>query len=85
MIKYTPKQSILAEMERSNKSARPWETNYQTMLQILQRYRIPTNHILATILQTRYPEVSVYSKTKLNQIPVNGYMFPVEMFEEVQL
>lgn len=82
MFIYQPKQSILRDMTTNIKNV---DSAYIKAQQILQKYRLPTDYMLTCVLRTHYKNVCFYSKKQCNHIPVNGYLFPVSMFDETNV
>lgn len=81
MFKYTPKKSIVCEMDVP-KVGRWWETEFFKRKEILKRYRIDQDYMTTVVIETHYPNVCFYSPTPVRHVPVNGFMFPVAMFNE---
>lgn len=80
MYKYTPKKQILRDMQ-VKRVGRWWDTEYQKRLEILKRFHLQ-DYAYTIAIAEWYPKTVFYSKIKLKQVPVNGYLFPVEMFDE---
>ena len=81
MIKYTPKKALLRELDVS-KVGYWWETQRIVVSDILKRYKLDTNYSMAHILLSKYPKYCFYSETPLRLVPIEGYLFPVAMFNE---
>ncbi len=81
MYKYTPKKSILRDMDVP-KVGSWWDKEFFKRKEILKAYRASQDNMMQTVLHTDYPTVCHYSKTKLSEVPVRGYLFPVSMFNE---
>lgn len=81
MFKYTPKKSIVREMDVP-KIGRYWDKEFFKRQEILKRYHIDQNYAMTVVLKTHYPDVCFYSPTPVREVPVNGFLFPVAMFNE---
>ena len=84
MYKYTPKKSIIKEMI-FKKVGRWFDKEFFKRQEILKRYHLPQDYPLTVVLKTHYPDVCFYSKEPVKQVAVNGFMFPVAMFDEVKV
>ena len=84
MYKYTPKKSIVRDMVVP-KTGRWWDKEFFKRQEILKRYHLPQDYSLTVVLKTHYPDVCFYSKEPVKQVAVNGFMFPVTMFDEVKV
>lgn len=83
MFKYTPKKSILRDMEVPKTPGTAWwDKEFYKRKEILKAHHADQGYMMQTVLQTEYHNVCHYSKTPLRQIPVRGYLFPVSMFNE---
>lgn len=80
MFHYTPKKSIKKDLLRIRKTYAPnkeWSFIHGVIKNgPYEMYIAFANHWL---------ETSFYSKTKLTGVPVNGVLFPVELFEVNEL
>ena len=81
MFKYTPKENIVREMDVP-KVGRWYDKEYFKRMEILKRFRIDQNYSMTVVLKCNYPEVCFYSTEPVNHVPVNGFLFPVAMFNE---
>ena len=81
MFKYTPKKNIVREMDVP-KVGRYWDKEYFKRMEILKRFRIDQDYSMTVVLKRYYPEVCFYSPEPVRQVPVNGFLFPVAMFNE---
>lgn len=81
MYKYTPKKNIVREMDVP-KVGRWCDTEFFKRKEILKRYHIDQNYAMTVVLETHYPTVCFYSPEPVRHVPVNGFLFPVAMFNE---
>lgn len=81
MFKYTPKKNILRELDVP-KVGRWWDTAFFKRKEILKRYCVDQGYAMTVVIQTHYPDVCFYSPTPVREVPVNGFLFPVAMFNE---
>jgi hypothetical protein len=81
MFKYTPKKSIVRELDVP-KVGRWFDTEFLKRQEILKRYRIDQAYHMTVFLKTHYPKVCFYSPNPVRHVPVNGFLFPVAMFNE---
>ena len=84
MYLYTPKKSILRHFE-------PIEWGYCSFpyLSSDKYVKVLKDHCVSMDYRVRwsdfvrtYPNVQFYSKTRRREVPVNGYLFPVALFDE---
>lgn len=86
MFKYTPKKSILRRMSVA-RVGKWWDKQYFVRLEIVNenfKGQIQQVYPLVVALAANYPFVCFYSKERRRYVPVNGYLFPVSMFEETE-
>lgn len=83
MYKYTPRKYILHEMQ-VKRTGRWWDTEFSKRKEILKRFHID-DYAYYNALSRYYPKIKFFSKVKVKHVPVNGYLFPVEMFNEEAL
>ena len=81
MYKYTPKKSVVREMDVP-KVGRWWDTEFLKRQEILKRFKVDQGYSMTVVLKTHYPTVCFYSPVPVRQVPVNGFLFPVSMFNE---
>lgn len=81
MYKYTPKKSIVREMDVP-KVGRWWDKDFFKRQEILKRFHIDQNYAMTVVVKTHYPKVCFYSPEPVRHVPVNGFLFPVAMFNE---
>ena len=84
MFNYTPKKTILREMIVPKVGAW-WDTLFFKKKEILERYGLPLEYRLTSVLEDDFPNVCFYSETPRRQIPVCGFLFPVSMFDEIKV
>lgn len=82
MYYYTPKKSILRDMQ--SKKGSHVDAAYFKRMEILKLYGMPQDHLMTSVLRLYFPGVKFYSRKAVREVPVNGFMFPVEMFDEVK-
>ncbi len=81
MFKYTPKKNIVREMDVP-KVGRWFDTEFFKRQEILKRFHIDQNYEMTVVLETHYSKVCFYSPESVRHVPVNGFLFPVAMFNE---
>lgn len=81
MFKYTPKQQIIREMYVSPANYKPGKELFKRQA-ILKAYGAEQSYTMSVVLQTDYKDVCYCSPTRVRQVPVRGYLFPVDMFDE---
>jgi hypothetical protein len=81
MFKYTPKPQILRDMQVPRTGAW-WDKEYFKRAEILRRYGVEATYIMQSVFRSYFPEVCYFSAKRVRHVPVHGYLFPVEMFEE---
>ena len=81
MFKYTPKPSILRDME-VQKTGRWWDKEVFKRMEILKTYGLPQDYNLTVVLKVNYHNTVYYSPERRKEIPVHGYLFPASMFLE---
>ena len=64
------------------KTGRWWNKEYIKRNEILLQYKVNVNYTLNWILRKHYKNVCYYSPLPRRYIPVEGYLFPVAMFDE---
>ena len=84
MYKYTPKKSILREMDVP-KVGRYWDKEFFKRQEILKRFHTVENYSMTVVVKTHYPNVCFYSPVPVREVPVNGFLFPVAMFNEEKI
>jgi hypothetical protein len=81
---YTPKKQILREM-KVNKRVGWWDKEYSKRDEILRRYGVGVNYTMNNTFKHWFPITKFFSKSAVKNVPVNGFLFPVEMFEEIKV
>jgi len=84
MYKYTPKKSVLRDLQVSRTGAW-WDKEYYKRMEVLKAFGADSGYAMCTALARYYKGVCFYSPTPRREIPVNGLLFPVAMFNEDQL
>jgi hypothetical protein len=84
MYKYTPKQSVLRDMEVP-KTGRWWDKEFFKRKEILKDHGASQDYTMTMMLAQYFKDVCFYSETKRKEIPVYGHLFPVTMFDEVKV
>jgi len=75
MYLYTPTAHILRRIEGARKSR-----NIDATWILATEYC--TEYVTKSIFLRDYPNVKHYSRKRLQMVPVTGYLFPVDMFDE---
>jgi hypothetical protein len=81
MFKYTPKKQILRDMQVA-RVGRWWDKKYHKINEILQQYGVTPDYILHSVFERQFKKVCFHSAKRVRHVPVGGYLFPVEMFQE---
>lgn len=76
MIKYTPKKALVREIGVS------WEKQQTVAGDVLKRYKLDPTYRMKHILLTKYPTYYFCSEKPLRLVPIEGFLFPVAMFNE---
>ena len=84
MYKYTPKQSVLRDMQVP-KTGAWWDKEFFKRQEILKAHGASQAYTMTMMLARYFKDVCFYSETKRKEIPVYGHMFPVTMFDEVKV
>ena len=84
MYKYTPKQSVMRDMQVP-KTGRYWDKEFFKRQEILKAHGASQDYTMTMMLARYFKDVSFFSETKRKEIPVYGYMFPVSMFDETKV
>ena len=83
MYKYTPKKEILHEMYvRKVPGEAWWDTAFRKHTAILTQFGINTEYRVRYVLSEDYPNTVFFSSRRVREVPVRGFLFPVEMFDE---
>ncbi len=59
-----------------------WDKEYFKRAEILRRYGVEATYIMQSTFSTHFAEVCFHSAKRVQYVPVNGYLFPVKMFDE---
>lgn len=81
MFKYTPKKEVLRSLQVC-KTGDWWNKEFFKRMEILKNYNLPQDYTLSVVLQRDFAKVQYYSAKPVKCVPVRGYLFPAEMFNE---
>jgi hypothetical protein len=84
MFKYTPKASVLRDMEVP-KIGRYWDKEFFKRQEILKAHGASQDYTMSMMLSRYFKDVSFFSETKRKEIPVYGHLFPASMFDETKV
>lgn len=83
MYRYTPRKNILRHFEVDR--YRPKGYGYITseeFSRLIKENNIHHDYWSWSVFARCYPGVDFYSKERRRQVPINGVLFPVSLFEE---
>jgi hypothetical protein len=81
MFVYTPKAHILRRLAIARAKPRGWDNEWFVLDDILGT----TDYTLKTMFKVHYEKCNFSSPTKRNEVPLNGYLYPVELFDEKEI
>lgn len=84
MYKYTPKASVLRDMQVP-RTGRWWDKEFFKRMEILKAHGASQDYTMAMTLARYFKDVCFYSETRRESIPVYGHLFPVSMFDEIEV
>ena len=84
MFKYTPKKAILKQLLKARKKGYNMKTcsSYEYDM---ARALTKGDYSLTWRFMRYWEHVCFFSQTKRKEIPVNGVLFPVDLFEETSV
>ena len=83
MYRYTPRKNILRHFEVAR--YRPKGYGYissDVFSRLMKEHKVRHDYWSCSIFSRCYPGVDFYSKEIRRQVPINGVLFPVSLFEE---
>ena len=83
MYRYTPNKEILEKLKAARKKG------YVSKIACSGEYHLATSmfkdYAMKVAFLTHWEHTNVFSKTKLKEVPVSGYLFPVDLFDQTKV
>lgn len=80
MYCYTASKKIVKSM-LVKRTGNWWNKEYFKRKEILKQFHLPQDYNMTVLMNGPFQGTKFYSQDKVKEIPVNGVLFPAEMFD----
>lgn len=80
MFYYTASKKVIRSMF-VEKTGAWWNKEFFKRMEILKQFHLPQDYSMTVLMNGPFQGTKFYSQQKVKEIPVNGVMFPAEMFD----